>query len=354
VSGSPRWGVFFDLPKKKARLAELDIQAADPGLWGDQEKASLVLKERSEITAQLQKVEILQSAVSDCETLLELYQEDKDQSLLTDCINELKKAETEIDQMELAKMLNGPHDKSNAIMDINSGAGGTEAQDWVEMLLRLYLRWAENNNYKTEILSLQAGEEAGLKHVTVLFEGENATGFLRSERGVHRLVRISPFDSNARRHTSFASVSVVPEIDDEVQIEIKDDDLRVDTYRSSGAGGQHVNKTDSAVRLTHLPTGIVVACQNGRSQHKNKDMAMKLLKAKLYDLEVEKKAEELSKLAGERKKIDFGSQIRSYVMQPYQMVKDLRTGHETGNVQAVLDGEIEEFMKAYLLSEFNI
>jgi peptide chain release factor 2 len=351
VSVSPRWGVSFDLPKKKARLAELEVQAADPGLWGDQEKASVVLRERSEISAQLEKIEQLQTQISDCETLLELYQDSKDQSLLEDCVAELKKAENEIEQIELAKMLKGTHDKSNAIMEINAGAGGTESQDWVEMLLRMYLRWAENNNYKTEILSVQPGEEAGFKHATVLFEGENATGFLRSEKGVHRMVRISPFDSNARRHTTFASVSVVPEIDDEVQIEIKDEDLRIDTYRAGGAGGQHINKTDSAVRLTHLPSGIVVACQSGRSQHKNKDTAMKLLKAKLYDLEVEKKHVELDKLAGERKKIDFGSQIRSYVMQPYQMVKDLRTNHETGNVQAVLDGEIEGFMKAYLLSE---
>ena len=250
-------------------------------------------------------------------------------------------------------MLSGEHDTSNAILEINSGAGGTEAQDWGNMLLRMYLRWAEHHSYATEILSINPGEEAGIKSVTVLIQGQNAFGFLRSERGVHRLVRISPFDSNARRHTSFASVSVMPEIDDDVEVTINDDDLRIDTYRSSGAGGQHVNKTDSAVRITHIPSGIVVACQNERSQHKNKAVAFKLLRSKLYEIEMEKKQEELDRIAGERRKIDFGSQIRSYVMQPYQMVKDLRTGTETGNVQAVMDGDLDAFIESYLLSDLG-
>ncbi len=248
-------------------------------------------------------------------------------------------------------MLSGPHDTHHAILDVNSGAGGTEAQDWGEMLLRMYLRWAERRGFKTEILSIHPGEEAGIKNATVFIEGANAFGFLRAERGVHRLVRISPFDSNARRHTSFASISVVPDIEQDVEIEVRDEDLRVDTYRSSGAGGQHVNKTDSAVRLTHLPSGIVVACQNERSQHKNKATAMRLLKAKLYEKEMEKKREEMDKIAGERRKIDFGSQIRSYVLQPYQQVKDLRTEYVSVNPQAVLDGDIDGFIESYLLSE---
>lgn len=251
-------------------------------------------------------------------------------------------------------MLIGEHDSKNAILEINSGAGGTEAQDWGEMLLRMYIRYAEQNSFDAELLSVNAGEEAGIKSATLMISGENAFGFLRAERGVHRLVRISPFDSNKRRHTSFASVSVMPEIDDAVEVEIDEGDLRVDTYRASGAGGQHINKTDSAVRLTHLPTGIVVACQSQRSQHKNKATAMKLLQAKLYEKELEKKQAELNQIAGERKKIDFGSQIRSYVMQPYQLVKDLRTEAETGNVQAVMDGDINLFLEAYLKSEYNL
>lgn len=292
----------------------------------------------------------ISSALADCQALIDLYKESNDEALLEECAQELDKTEKELRSFELARMLSGPHDAQSAILEVNPGAGGTEAQDWGEMLMRMYLRWAERRGFKTEILNIQAGEGAGIKNATIFVEGENAFGFLRSERGVHRLVRISPFDANARRHTSFASVSVMPDIDEEVQIEIKEEDLRIDTYRSGGAGGQHVNKTDSAVRLTHLPTGLVVACQNERSQHKNKATAMKLLKAKLYDLESQKKREEMEKIAGERKKIDFGSQIRSYVMQPYQLVKDLRTDFEKGNVQAVLDGDLDAFIEAFLLS----
>jgi len=290
----------------------------------------------------------------DLEVMLELFKESSDQDLATECGEELEKAELKLRSLELEKMLSGSHDGSNAIIEINSGAGGTEAQDWGEMLLRMYCRWIESRGFGSEILSVQAGEEAGIKSATVFVEGENAFGFLRSERGVHRLVRISPFDSNARRHTSFASVSVMPELDDSVEIEVKEDELRIDTYRASGAGGQHVNKTDSAVRITHEPTGIVVACQNERSQHKNKSTCMKLLKAKLYEVEMDKKRAEAEQIAGERRKIDFGSQIRSYVMQPYQMVKDLRTNHETGNVQGVLDGDLDSFIESYLMSDQNL
>lgn len=280
-----------------------------------------------------------------------MFIESSDESLLRDAEAELAAVETNLSKLELAKMLAGKHDVRDAIMEINPGAGGTEAQDWSEMLLRMYLRWAEQRNFQAEILNIQPGEGAGIKNATVLIRGENAYGLLRSERGVHRLVRISPFDANARRHTSFASVAVIPDIEEAVTVEINEDDLRIDTYRSSGAGGQHVNKTDSAVRITHLPSGIVIACQNERSQFKNKSTAMRLLRAKLYDREREKQKDEMDKLAGERRKIDFGSQIRSYVLQPYQMIKDLRTNYENGNVQAVLDGDINPFIEAYLKSK---
>lgn len=256
-------------------------------------------------------------------------------------------------EQELLCKLHGQFDAQNAIVEINGGSGGTEAQDWAAMLLRMYLRWIERRGFKAEIVDYQPGEAAGIKNATVYVEGDFAFGYLRSEVGVHRLVRISPFDSNARRHTSFASVSVTPDVEEEIEIEIDEKDLRVDTYRSSGAGGQHVNKTDSAVRLTHLPTGVVVACQSERSQHKNKDRAMKLLKAKLYELERQAQNERMEEIKGERQKIDFGSQIRSYVMQPYQMVKDLRTGHESSGVDAVLDGDLDPFIESYLLSDEN-
>ena len=244
--------------------------------------------------------------------------------------------------------MKGEFDASNAILEINSGAGGTEAQDWAEMIYRMYLRWAERKGFKCEELEYVQGEVAGIKNVTILITGSYAYGFLRGEQGVHRLVRISPFDANKRRHTSFASVAVMPDIEDEIDIEINEKDLRIDTYRASGAGGQHINKTDSAVRITHIPTGIVVTCQNERSQHKNKAQAMKVLKARLYELEEEKKNVELNKIAGEKDKIDFGSQIRNYVLHPYKMVKDVRTNYEVGNAEGVLDGDLDGFMNAYL------
>jgi peptide chain release factor 2 len=303
------------------------------------------------LDSSVKKLQAFKRSTEDCSGFLELYKELEDESLLSECGIELDKALTNLRSFELERMLSGPHDERNAILEINAGAGGTEAQDWAEILTRMYMRWAEKKSFTIELLEEVPGDGAGIKSTTLLISGMHAFGFLRSERGVHRLVRISPFDSNARRHTSFASVSVLPEMDDDIEIEIRPEDLRVDTYRSGGAGGQHVNKTDSAVRLTHLATGIVVACQNERSQHKNKATAMKLLKSKLYDLEVKKKAEDLNQIAGERKKIDFGSQIRSYVLQPYQMIKDLRTEVESGNVHSVLDGEIDEFIESYLLSE---
>jgi len=263
----------------------------------------------------------------------------------------LAEVEGALDRMELQRKLGGEHDAGNAIITLHPGAGGTEAQDWAEMLLRMYLRWSERHGFKTEVVDLQPGEGAGIKSATITVEGPYAYGYLKAEAGIHRLVRISPFDANARRHTSFASLFVYPELDEEVEVEINDADLRVDTYRSSGAGGQHVNKTDSAVRLTHLPTGIVVACQNERSQHKNKSMAMKILRARLYELEQEKQRERIAVLDKTKKDIAWGSQIRSYVLHPYRMVKDHRTGVEVGNADGVLDGDLDQFIEAYLQAQ---
>lgn len=332
----------------------MEHESSAPDFWSDNERAQKLLRERAEIAEQLGNIDSLGAALEYAAELMELFADPDAAEFQSECEQELAKAEALMEQIELQRMLSGEHDSSDAILEINSGAGGTEAQDWGEMLLRMYLRWADKKGFKTDILSIQPGEEAGIKNASVLIQGSNAFGYLRSERGVHRLVRISPFDSNARRHTSFASVSTMPDLDDDVEVDINEDDLRIDTYRSSGAGGQHVNKTDSAVRITHIPTGIIVACQTDRSQHKNKAVAMRMLKAKMYELEKEKKAAEMAQIAGERKKIDFGSQIRSYVMQPYQMVKDLRTGEETGDVQSVMDGSIDRFIRAYLMSdEFN-
>lgn len=287
---------------------------------------------------------------ADCDVSLSLALESGDREFFDETSRLLEELDVEIGKLEFRCKMRGEFDKSDAIVEINGGSGGTEAQDWALMLLRMYVRWAERKGLKLEELDYQPGDVAGIKSATLLVQGEFAYGFLRSEQGVHRLVRISPFDSNARRHTSFASVSVTPDIEEEVEIEIDEKDLRIDTYRSSGAGGQHVNKTDSAVRLTHIPTGIVVACQNERSQHKNKARAMKILKAKLYEREKQLQDEKMEQVKGQRKKIDFGSQIRSYVLQPYQLVKDLRTDYETSSVDAVLDGAIDEFIEAYLLA----
>lgn len=287
------------------------------------------------------------------EVILDLAQESQDNDLATEFGSKLTIAEKELHEFELSRMLSGKHDSYDAILEINSGAGGTDAQDWGEILLRMYLRWMEQHGYQAQILDSSPGEEAGIKSATVLVQGLNAYGFLRAEKGVHRLVRLSPFDSNHRRHTSFASVAVVPDIEEDIQIEIRPEDIRVDTFRASGAGGQHINKTDSAVRITHLASGIVVGCQSDRSQHRNKDVAMKLLKAKLYAVEQQKHKDEINKIAGEKREINFGSQIRNYVMHPYQLVKDVRTDFQVGNVQAVLDGDLDPFIQSYLLSEYS-
>jgi peptide chain release factor 2 len=291
--------------------------------------------------------------LDDLTVLAELGEEGDDKETLDEVRKLLPQLEEQIGKMEFARMLSGEHDASNAIVSINAGAGGTEAQDWAEMVLRMYLRFCEMKGFRTEITDYQPGDEAGVKGVTFNVEGDYAYGWLRPEMGIHRLVRISPFDSNAKRHTSFCSVFVFPELSDDVEVEINEKDLKVDTYRASGAGGQHINKTDSAIRITHLPTGIVVACQNERSQHKNRSTAMKQLKARLYELELEKKEDEASAIAGDKMEIAWGSQIRSYVLHPYRMVKDHRTGFEVGNADAVLDGQLDKFIEAYLLGEWS-
>ncbi len=283
--------------------------------------------------------------------LFELALEEDDEETLKEVRKKLKKLSAAIEDQEVKLFLSGPHDTSNAIVTIHAGAGGTEAQDWVEMLLRMYLRWAEKKGFKTKIIDILPGEEAGIKSVTFIVEGPYAYGHLKAEAGIHRLVRISPFDASGRRHTSFASVSVIPEIEEDIQVEIRPEDLKIETMRASGHGGQHVNKTESAVRITHLPTGIVVQCQNERSQHRNKAIAMAILKARLYELERRKKEEERQKLYGEKKEIAWGSQIRSYVLHPYRLIKDHRTGLEVGNVEAVLDGDLDRFIRAYHLDK---
>jgi peptide chain release factor 2 len=320
-----------------------------PNLWNDPDRAKVVSKEKSDTEKLVNSFNSISQQVGDIETALELYNSEKDEEFLKEAIATVEKLESELHALEFSSKMRGEYDNSDSILEINSGAGGTEAQDWVAMIYRMYLRWAERKGFSVEELDSQPGEGAGYKSVIALVKGPYCYGHLRPEQGVHRLVRISPFDSNARRHTSFASVSVTPDIEEDVDVVIDEADLRIDTYRSSGAGGQHVNKTDSAVRLTHIPTGIVVACQNERSQHKNKDRAMKLLKAKLIERERQIQADKMAEIKGERKKIEFGSQIRSYVLHPYQMVKDLRTEYETSQAQSVLDGDLDPFIEAYLM-----
>jgi peptide chain release factor 2 len=312
-----------------------------------------MLQSRAKLKSTIDNFKKLESLLADTETAIELAKETSDAEFINEAHSLMDSFKHEFQAQEFICKMRGEHDNSNAVLEINSGAGGTESQDWADMLLRMYLRWAEKKGFKTEVLDYHAGEGAGIKSASIYVEGAFSYGFLKCEQGVHRLVRLSPFDSNNRRHTSFASVAATPDIEEDIKIEINEADLQIDTYRSSGAGGQHVNKTDSAVRITHRPSGIVVACQNERSQHKNKDRAMKILKSKLYELEQQKQAEKMDSLKGERKKIDFGSQIRSYVLHPYQLVKDLRTDCETSNTGGVLDGDIDAFIEAYLLSEYN-
>jgi peptide chain release factor 2 len=327
-------------------LEEIEREMSAPGFWNDPEKAQDVGRKRSRVEKRIAAGESIHAKSEDLEALLELHREGEH---VDDEIEQLvAQLEAEVNDIELTMKLSGEHDDRDAIVSIHPGAGGTESQDWAEMLLRMYLRFFERRGWSAELVEVQSGDEAGIKSATVIVRGEYVYGYLKSEHGVHRLVRISPYDAAKRRHTSFASVHVYPDIDEEINVEINDKDLRVDTYRSSGAGGQHVNVTDSAVRITHLPTGIVVTCQNERSQHKNRDVAMKLLRARLYQVEIEKRQEEQKSIEGEKKDIAFGSQIRSYVLQPYQLIKDLRTGYEVGDVQRVLDGDLSEFVDAYL------
>jgi peptide chain release factor 2 len=330
-------------------IETLDEQVAKPGFWNDNETAQKVQQKRSQLQRTVTSWNDLNKESEDLGAMIELAEEDDDESLNAEIASLETTLKEKIQQTELQAMLSEDNDINNAIMTINSGAGGTESQDWAQMLLRMYTRWAERNGYKAEILDMQYGEEAGIKSATINFTGDYAYGYLKAEIGVHRLVRISPFDSNKRRHTSFASVFVYPEVDDEIDIEIKDEDLKVDVYRASGPGGQGVNTTDSAVRLTHVPSGIVVQCQNERSQFKNKASAIKVLKSRLYEFEMEKQDEEKRSLEKQKKKIEWGSQIRSYVLHPYRMAKDLRTNVEMGNVDAVLDGDLSSFIEAFLM-----
>ena len=321
-----------------------------PDFWEGGESAQRILKERTSILESLSPWQQNQKDLEEMEILLRLIEEQGDEKEAQELLEKVEKSEEAIGQMEFRRMLGGEHDGSNAIVSINAGAGGTEAQDWVEILLRMYLRWGEGKGFETKIIDILPGEEAGLKNVTFTVNGRYAYGYLKAEIGIHRLVRISPFDAGARRHTSFASVFVLPEISDDIVIQIDEKDLKIDTYRSSGAGGQHVNKTDSAVRITHLPTGIVVQCQNERSQHKNKAIALKILKARLYEKEMKEKEEKIEELHNSKKEIAWGSQIRSYILHPYKMVKDHRTNKVINQADRVLDGDLDELMKAYLLS----
>jgi len=322
---------------------------AEPDFWAKTSSNQAIQRERASIIDALSPWKNEQKELDEIEILLQLLEEQEDEKEAQELLEKVQKTEEAIKQMEFRRMLGGENDPNNAIVSINAGAGGTEAQDWTEMLLRMYLRWAEKKGYKTEIIDILTGEEAGLKNVTFTVTGSYSYGYLKAETGIHRLVRISPFDAGARRHTSFASVFVYPEAPEDIAIEIDEKDIRVDTYRSGGAGGQHVNKTDSAVWITHLPTGIVVQCQNERSQHKNKAMALKILKARLYEKELKEKEEKLAVIHSTKKEIAWGSQIRSYVMHPYKMVKDHRTNKVLHEVDRVMDGEIDEFIKAYLL-----
>jgi peptide chain release factor 2 len=340
---------IFDLPGKESRLSELEEITGKPEFWDNADLAQETLREQSLIKQTVEQWQSLTSELEDVEVLEELSLEEGDEDALAEAKAKLSEIEVKVETLEFKRILGEPEDASNAIVSINAGAGGTEAQDWADMLLRMYLRYAERSGFKSEIVEYQEGDEAGLKSATFLVKGDYAFGYLKAESGVHRLVRISPFDSNKRRHTSFASVFISPEIDDSIEVDIDEKDLRIDTYRASGAGGQHVNETDSAIRITHGPSGIVVSCQNERSQRQNKETAMKILRARLYEREREKQREKIDELNSTKKEIGWGSQIRSYVLHPYRMIKDHRTNFETGNVDPVLDGDLSEFIKSYLI-----
>ncbi|NLN06186.1 MAG: peptide chain release factor 2 [Firmicutes bacterium] len=340
---------LFDLAGKTARIKELEARTGEQDFWSDAEQAKQIIKELHSLREETEPLVKIQADLDEVEVMLALAEEADDEELWQEAAFAVQKLQRTMADLELAVLFRGRYDQHNAILSIHPGAGGTESQDWASMLLRMYTRWAERRKYEVEIMDLLPGEEAGIKSVTLLIKGRNAYGYLKAERGVHRLVRISPFDAAGRRHTSFASLDVLPEIEEgDQEIEIKPDDLKIDTFRSSGAGGQHVNTTDSAVRITHLPTGIVVTCQNERSQHANRDRAMKILRARLADLYQRQQEEELNSLRGEQKEIAWGSQIRSYVFHPYTLVKDHRTGLEVGNISAVMDGDLDGLIESYL------
>jgi len=352
ASFPPVWkscGGIFDIAGKKARISELETEASHPDFWLANEKAQATLREQARLKAAVDGFEAQWKALEDARVLVDLADEAKDEPTAVEAASLLTATEDAVGKMEFARMLSGPYDQQGALLSINAGAGGTESQDWAEMLERMYMRWCVRRGYKSEILDLQPGDEAGIKSVTLGITGEWAYGYLRAENGVHRLVRISPFDANARRHTSFASVFVYPDIDETVKVEIDEKELRIDVMRSGGAGGQHVNKTESAVRITHIPTGISVHCQQERSQHKNRSTAMRILRSKLLQIEQKKQEEKMGGIHAQKKSIEWGSQIRSYVLAPYRLVSDHRTGLKVGNVDAVLDGDLDQFMVAMLL-----
>lgn len=341
--------VIFDVEGKKEKIKQLEAKTTEDGFWNDQAKAQEVLKEINLLKSWVESWQEARNKVEDAEVLLEMLEEENSDELAKELQEHLKATGKAIDAIEFKRMLSGKDDPKNAILTIHPGAGGTESQDWASMLMRMYLRFAERQGFETEVLDYQAGDEAGIKSVTIEIKGDYAYGYLKAENGVHRLVRISPFDANKRRHTSFASVFVLPEIDENIDVEINPADLRIDTYRASGAGGQHVNKTDSAIRITHIPTGIVVQCQNERSQHKNKANALKILAARLYQLKLKEQQEKVKEYEESKRDIAWGSQIRSYVFHPYNMVKDHRTNYETSNIQQVMDGDIYPFIEKYLV-----
>jgi peptide chain release factor 2 len=345
----PSSEVIFDALHPADELTRLEARAAAPDFWKDQAEAQRVLQRRRRLEQDREAIDALRAREADLSVLVEWAQQGED--VTAELSQSLDLLAAAVDAAEIKKMLGGEHDQKNAIVTIHPGAGGTESQDWAEMLLRMYLRWAERRGFKRDVIEIQPGDEAGIKSVTFTLTGDYAYGLMLAEAGVHRLVRISPFDQAARRHTSFASVFVWPELPDDVEVEIEEKDLRIDTYRSSGHGGQHINVTDSAVRITHLPTGIVVTCQNERSQGRNRDAAMKVLRARLFDLKLKEQQAKLEQLGGEKKDIAFGHQIRSYVLHPYQMIKDHRTKEEAGDVNRVLDGDLDRFIKAYLLAK---
>ncbi|EHO41002.1 Peptide chain release factor 2 [Caldithrix abyssi DSM 13497] len=340
---------YLDIDNRTEQIKRLEEKTGEDGFWNDQEKAQKVLKQINRHKEWVDAWQSVNNLLEEAKILIEMLAEDESEALKDELVSHFKKMEKEINALEFKRMLSGRDDPKNAILTIHPGAGGTESQDWASMLMRMYLRFAERQGFETEIMDYQPGEEAGIKSVTIEVKGNYAYGYLKAENGVHRLVRISPFDANKRRHTSFASVFVIPEIDENIDVEINPSDLRIDTYRASGAGGQHVNKTDSAIRITHLPTGIVVQCQNERSQHKNKANALKILAARLYQLKLEEQLAKKKEYEESKRDIAWGSQIRSYVFHPYNMVKDHRTNYETSNVQQVMDGDIYPFIEKYLV-----